>query len=479
MLHPFDWSPTTYYLISEWIIRLVMLPVVVQRRPATPAMAWLMIIFFQPWFGLAIYLLFGENRLPLKRIREHALVSAKIRALSAIESQHRHVVHPPVSPEQTPLVALAERLGEMPIVGGNQVELLTKTDDVIERLIVDIDQAWHHVHLMFYIYADDATGERVAGALARAVKRGVKCRVLADAVGSRPLFKRLARQMREQGIEIYPMLPVGLIRMWFARMDLRNHRKLAVIDGRIAYAGSQNIVNANYGRKDLEWHDMMLRGRGPIVLQLQQVFLEDWYSEAGQTLDDPHLFPTPEVCGEVAAQALPSGPNYPTENYQRLVVTAIYAAQRHVIITSPYLVPDDALLQALECAVLRGVKVELIVPKRSDQILVGAAGRAYYERLLRLGVTVHLHADGLLHAKTMSVDDALALVGSGNFDIRSFYLNFELNMLGYGPEAAAALRFAQRNYIEQSKPLELEEWLKRPRLHRLADNCAKLLSPLL
>ena len=479
MLHPFDWSFATYYLISEWIVRLIMVPIVVQRRPATPAMAWLMVIFFQPWIGLALYLLIGENRLPRRRIREHALVSAKIRALSAMAAQHRHVVHPAVSPEQAPLVALAERLGEMPILGGNQVELLTETDAMVERLIADIDNAWHHVHLMFYIYADDATGQRVTGALARAVKRGVKCRVLVDAVGSRPLFKRLAPQMREQGIEIHPMLPVGLVRMWFARIDLRNHRKLAVIDGHIAYTGSQNIVNANYGHKDLEWHDMMLRGRGPIVLQLQQVFLEDWYTEVGELLDDPHLFPTPEVCGEVAAQTLPSGPNFPTENYQRLVVTALYVAQRHVIITSPYLVPDDALLQALECAVLRGVKVELIVPRRCDQILVAAASRAYYERFLRLGASVHLHTDGLLHAKTMTVDDALALVGSGNFDIRSFYLNFELNMLGYGAEVTAALRFAQRLYLQQSVPLELEEWIKRPRLRRLADNCAKLLSPLL
>ena len=479
MLNPLNWSFLTYYLISECIISMVMLPIVVQRRQSAAAMAWLMVIFFQPWIGLAAYLLIGENRLPLKRIREHALVAPKIRALGAMAVQHRHVVYPAVSPEQTPLVALAERLGEMPILGGNQAELLTETDQLIERLIADIDAARHHVHLMFYIYADDATGERVAGALARAVKRGVKCRVLADAVGSRTLFKRLGPQMRQQGIELYAMLPVGLLRMWFARIDLRNHRKLAIIDGHIAHTGSQNIVNSSYGHRDLVWHDMMLRGRGPIVLQLQQVFLEDWYAEAGQMLDDPQLFPTPEIVGEVAAQTLPSGPNFPTENYQRLVVTALYAAQRHVIITSPYFVPDEALLQALESAVLRGVKVELIVPKRCDQILVGAAARSYYERLLTLGAVVHLHADGLLHAKTMTVDDSLALVGSGNFDIRSFYLNFELNMLGYGPEVTATLRFAQRGYIAQSTPLDLERWLQRHRLRRLADNCAKLLSPLL
>ncbi|MCE9546574.1 MAG: cardiolipin synthase [Planctomycetia bacterium] len=478
MFHP-DFSWSTWYLASEWIIRLAMLPIVVQRRRSSAAMAWLLVIFFLPWFGLFVYWLIGENRLPLKRIREHAQVAAKVRALGLLAGEDRHVVHPELAPEQAPLVALAERLGDMPIVGGNHVELITDTVAAVDNLIADIDAATHHVHLMFYIYAADATGERVAAALARAVKRGVKCRVLADAVGSRPLFKRLGPQMREQGIELHSMLAVNLVRMWFARIDLRNHRKLAVIDGRLAYTGSQNIVDATYGHKNLVWHDMLLKLSGPVVLQLQRVFLEDWYAETDQVLDEGALFPAPQIVGEVAAQTLPSGPTFPTENYQRLVVAAIYGAQRHVIITSPYLVPDEALLQALECAVLRGVKVELIVPKRCNQVLVAAAGRAYYERLLRMGVLLHLHTDGLLHSKTMSVDDSLALVGSGNFDIRSFYLNFEVNMLGYGPLAAAGLRAAQEQYLAQSEPLALADWLRRRRVARLFDNVAKLLSPLL
>jgi cardiolipin synthase len=224
----------------------------------------------------------------------------------------------------------------------------------------------------------------------------------------------------------------------------------------------------------------MARLKGPIVLQLQGLFIEDWYFETSETLDDPELFPQPEVDGAIMIQSLPSGPTYPTENYQRFLVSAIYAAQRQVIITSPYLVPDEAFLQALETAVHRGVRVELIIPKRCDQIVVGAAARAYYEELLQHGVIIYRHLHGLLHSKTMTVDDSLALVGSGNFDIRSFKLNFELNLLAYGPEVTAALRFLQRNYIHDAEQLTLDDWAtQRGRWQRLFDDSAKLFSPLL
>ena len=188
-------------------------------------------------------------------------------------------------------VKLAEKLGYMPILGGNDVELIAETEDFIDKLVADIDAARHHVHLLFYIFADDGTGRRVAEALARAVKRGVKCRVLVDAVGSRPMFKRLARQMIAQGIEVHQALPVGLFRRRMARIDLRNHRKLAVIDGCVGYTGSQNIVDAGYGRKDLAWYDLMVRLTGPILLELQSVFVADWYFETEEILEGGEYFP--------------------------------------------------------------------------------------------------------------------------------------------------------------------------------------------
>jgi cardiolipin synthase len=303
--------------------------------------------------------------------------------------------------------------------------------------------------------------------------------VLMDAVGSRQTLKTLAVEMKASGVDVRAALPVSLLRRQAARFDLRNHRKLAVMDGCIAYTGSQNIVDASYGHKDLAWHDMMVRIEGPNVLTLQVVFLQDWYFETDEILDSDDIFPDPVLTGDIPMQTLPSGPNYPTENYHRLVVDAIHAARKRVVITTPYFVPDDALMQALEIAVIRGVTVDLITPERCDQILVGAAARSYYECLLSANVNVHLFTDGLLHSKTVTIDDDLALIGTSNFDIRSFALNFELNLLLYCQRATAALRARQDEYIAQSYPLQLKQWQARRPYKQVFEGIAQLFSPLL
>jgi cardiolipin synthase len=467
------------YYISEWVIRLVMLVVVTRRRQPSSAMAWLLVIFFLPWPGLLLYLLIGENRLPRRRAEQHARLLEELAAVGRRFEDHPSVVRPELGAESMAAVALAERLGEMPILGGNDVELITRTQQAIDRLIEDIDAAEHHVHLLFFIFADDQTGRRVAEALARAVQRGVACRVLVDSVGSRPMLKRLGPRMVEEGIELFETLPVGIFRRRAARLDLRNHRKLAVFDGRIAYTGSQNIVNADYGHKDLAWHDMMVRLTGPAVLELQAVFAADWHFETDEILEGDDVFPEPEVAGTVPVQTLPSGPSYPVENYQRMVVAALHAARKHVIITTPYFVPDEPFIQALQVAVLRGVDVELIVPERSDKPLVAAASRAYYDDLLRDGVVLHLFRGGILHAKTMTIDDSVAFVGTSNFDIRSFALNFEINLLLYDAHVTELLRTAQKQYIQHSVPLARQQWQSRPAVRKALENVAKLLSPLL
>lgn len=472
-------SSSTAFLLSEWAIRLVMLVVVTRRRQPASAMAWLVVIFFEPWIGVALYWLLGTNRLPRRRIGEHMRLLRRLESVRRRFENHPHIIRPELPPRQAAAVHLAERLGYMPILGGNSVEMMTGTDEVIDRLVADIDAAENHIHLLFYIYADDATGRRVAEALGRAAARGVKCRVLADAVGSRPMFKRLARQLRQRGVEVYPALPVNPFRRRMARIDLRNHRKLAVIDGRVGYTGSQNIVDADYGRRKLAWHDLMARLTGPIVLELQAVFLEDWYFETDEVLDFPDVFPEPVITGDVPVQTLPSGPNYAMENYQRMVVAAIHAAQREVVITTPYFVPDEAFMQALEVAVLRGVEVLVIMPRRSDQTLVGAATRAFYDDLIAAGVKIFLYQPGLVHAKTITIDDSMAMLGSSNFDIRSFALNFEINMVFYGAAVTTQLRCRQQQYLDQSLPLSATEWAGRPRLSRLGQNLAKLFSPLL
>jgi cardiolipin synthase len=323
-------------------------------------------------------------------------------------------------------------------------------------------------------------GERVAEALCRAHARGVRCRLLADAVGSHRFLRELAPRLAGQGIEVVPALPVNPVRRMFARFDLRNHRKLAIIDGRVAHTGSQNIVRADYGKKGVgEWHDLMVRLLGPSVSQLQAVFLEDWEFETGQFIEGPDYFPTPDDPGSVVLQVVPSGPNSPTRVLRDLAVEALHAARRRVIITTPYFVPDDALMVALRLAVVRGVRVVLIVPARSDQLLVGLAGEYFCQEALRQGVHVHLYLPGLLHVKSMTVDDGFAMLGTANFDIRSFYLNFELNLLSYDASLNGRLRCDQTNRIQESKEVDLSEWQRRGIMEQWGAQFAKLLSPLL
>lgn len=456
-----------------------MLPVVTERSRPTSAMAWLLIIFFEPFIGVFLYILFAEGRLPRKRIRRHERVKNIVADSTErfADSETMQVI----SPEDldSECQTLASCIRHIPILGGNDVQLISKTNNVIDSLVADIDDASRSVHLLFYIFLADDTGQRVMRALARAVERGVTCRLIADAVGSRPFFRHHAESLKKQGVEVHAALPVNLFRRKLARMDLRNHRKLAVIDGKTAYTGSQNIVHANYGHKDLTWYDLTLRVNGPSVVELQSVFVKDWLFETGEILNGESIFVEPKRAGNIQAQILPSGPTDHVDLYRNVVTAAVYAAKKEVVITSPYFVPDGSLMQAIEVAVLRGVDVKVVLPRKVDQLIVGAANRAYYYELLMAGASLYHFTPGLIHAKSMTIDGDIAFVGSANFDIRSFQLNFELNVILYGEEVASRVRDKQQEYIENSEPVLLKEWVRRSSSARFIQNIARLMSPLL
>lgn len=472
---------TKVLVASEWLIRLIMLPVIVLRKekPAT-CLAWLAVVFFEPWIGLGLYLLIGENRLGRRQLMRRQELRPLLNASEYPQVASDHVVDPEETDEYTVLVHLAEHGGGLPVVAGNSISLMSDTEVVIDRLIEEIEGARHHVHLLFYIFKDDEVGHRVAVALARAVARGVVCRVLVDAVGSRQLFHRLAPWLQQHGVRVFSVLPANLWRIPFSRLDLRNHRKLAVIDGTVAMTGSQNIVEASYGHKKAgAWHDVMARITGPVVRQLQGIFLEDWFYASGELLEDAALFPLCRPDGPIAIQVIPTGPDQPTELFQDLVVRAIFLARRRVVITSPYFIPNEAMLLALRLAALRGVQVDLVIPKRCDHPIVNAAGAFYCDYLMRFGVRVFLYQEGMLHAKTLTIDDELAMFGSANYDIRSFSLNFELNLFIHAPEAVEAMHGLQQGYLDQSLQAVPGEWPPQTLESRLKMNLAKLFSPLL
>ncbi|MBL4886070.1 MAG: cardiolipin synthase [Planctomycetaceae bacterium] len=471
-------SYSLIFLLLEWMIRLVMLPVIAMRHRPTTALAWLAVVFFEPFIGLAFYFILGENRLPRKRISEFAL-RRQSQTLDLWPLLQEYCVDPFRNEKNRPPQFLPVALGEVPVVRGNHYDLIAQTDTLIEQLIDDINQAKKHIHLLFYIWRDDETGQLVSDALLAAKARGVECKVLVDAVGSRPFLRKKAAELRKQGIEIHAVLPVNLFRSRLGRFDMRNHRKIVIIDGRIGYTGSQNIANADYGTKQIIWHDLMMRLEGPVVLQLQAVFSTDWHAATHQELDREDVFPVPEEAGNCILETFPSGPTYETQNLHRLIVAAIYHATEEIIITTPYFVPDESLLQAFEVARLRGVRIVLVVPEQFDQILVSAAQRSYYQALLEQGVEIHLFQPGLLHSKTLTIDKKFALVGTSNMDIRSFALNLELNLIMFGNEGTQPILKQQHLYLKETRPLQLAVWKQRPLWKQIVESLARLLSPIL
>jgi len=471
-----DWA--WLQIAGDWIIRVCMLFYVPQRRSPGAARAWLLLIFFFPWAGLILYSFIGRPFLPRRRQERQEQAIRLIHDLRQRFAESEHLTRPKLAEPLDQAVTLAQQLGDFGILGNNRFELLTDYAAAIDRLVADIDAAERHVHLLYYIFADDATGRRIADALRRATARGVPCRLLLDALGARSALRRLAPKLRTAGIEVVSVLPYRLWNRNRGRRDLRNHRKIAVIDGRVGYIGSQNLIDADF-KRGLVYEELVARVTGPVVGQLQAVWLVDRYMETGTIFSDDDLFPAPIIAGSSAAQSLPSGPLYRRANVQRTLVALVHGARTRVVITTPYFVPDEPLVQALQTAVLRGVEVHLILSQARDQVLVCLAQRSYYEDMLEAGVRIHHYQPGFLHAKHVTIDDDVALFGSSNIDIRSFQLNSEISVLIYDREVVVRLAQIQENYLAHCRQLSYDEWLRRPLRAKLAENTARMVDSLL
>jgi cardiolipin synthase A/B len=472
---------------ADFVIRVgLSVRVIMRRRPVGVSLAWLTIILIFPFAGAAIYLLFGELRLGKRRAEYAARIHKPYQAWLADLRSRTQVDWTAVGAECEPLASLAEAAGGIPALPGNELRLLDDAEAVFRALIADIDAARRTCHLEFYIWKAGGMPDDVAEALLRASTRGVICRVLVDAVGSRAFLRgHLVERLRQGGIRVQAALPVSLFRMLFVRSDLRLHRKIVVIDGEVAYTGSMNLVDPRFFKQHAHvgpWVDSMARMRGPAVEALAITFLEDWELETGEGIEqlretsDAH--PSPPS-GPAIVQVVPSGPIGREESIQGVLLMAIYAARRALTITTPYFVPDESLVMALMSAAFRGVAVTLIVPARVDSILARLASQPHLGDLLEAGVRIALFEDGLLHTKSVTVDGELSVFGSLNLDPRSLVLNFEITLLVYDRAFTTTLRALQESYIERSRPMDLASWRARPPLRRFAENAARLLSPLL
>lgn len=473
-----DWG--TLYVTSEWVIRIAALVYVPQRRAPAAARAWLLLIFFLPLLGLVLYALIGRAYMPRRRYRVQRQIYELIRGLVPRVPAFATLVERVVSAELKPALRLADSLSEFPAVGGCGFELLPVYDVAIDRIVAEVDGARRFVHLLFYIFEDDDVGSRVADALARAASRGVAVRALMDAVGSRGGLRALAPRLRSAGVEVVPVMPLRLWGPNAARFDLRNHRKLIVVDGEAAYFGSQNIVSARANR-GLVNEEMLVRTTGPIVRHLHAVLLGDRYLETG-TLppESADLSPPPPGPFEGGlAQVVASGPGYNEGTAEALMIALMYGARSRVVLTSPYVIPSEAFLAAMTSTARRGVVVDLIVDAESNKPLVQLAQQSFYDSMLRAGVRIHRHRGSFLHAKHMSIDDDVALIGSSNFDIRSFALNAELSVLICDRGVVADLHVVQQGYLAQCDAVTLESRRQLPLPRRALENLARLTDSLL
>jgi cardiolipin synthase len=470
-------------LFAHWAILIgFSIRVISKRRQVGVALAWLAVIAAVPFFGAAVYLLFGEKWLPRRALQRAARINPRLTAWQKDLCERSAVDWTELNADAEPLHRQALATVGLPGIAGNRLTLLQDFESIFDALIADIDGAQGSCHLEFYIWHDGGRADDVAEALMRARKRGVACRVLVDAFGSGGFVGgAMRRRMEEHGVEVAVALPPRF--PLIGRLDLRNHRKVVVIDGEIAYTGSQNLVDPRYFKQKAnvgQWIDVMVRLEGPGVEALAGLFVHDWSIITGvdpDTVRDTVRRPTRQ--GATVVQAMPSGPAYHGEAIRQLLLTMVYAARRELILTTPYFVPDDAIETALESAAQRGVDVTLVVPKRIDSRLVRYASPAHFEDLLEAGVRIKRFRGGLLHSKTITVDKSFGLVGTVNLDMRSLWLNFEISLLVYDRGFTTELRDVQLGYVEESDPVDLETWRRRPAARRLLENAAGLLSPLL
>lgn len=489
-MHLFFIPPVLETVLVHGLVVVVIAVRVIMMRPATGvALAWLLLAAMLPLIGALIYLLIGERRIGAQR--EQRLKAVRIDYGRIAEAETRQKLtdidwsrHPRAA---LGLDRLGRRVAGSPTVRGSHLEIFDDAVGTLQAIAGEIDTAKKTVLLEFYIWNEGGAADEVLEAIIRAARRGVVCRLLLDAVGSRPWWKgEQPARLKEAGVLLMPALPVGFLRSVIERTDLRLHRKIVVIDGEVAWTGSMNLVDPRLFKQDAgvgEWVDAMVRVRGAAVVMLAGTMVADWVLETREPAGDLVRALCQEPArseGPADVQVIPSGPAAKTgDGLLQMLVTLIAAAERELVLTTPYLVPDDSMLRALRSAAGRGVKVKMILPAKVDSFLIRHASRSYYDNLMEMGVEIHLYRDGLLHTKSISVDGAISMFGTVNLDMRSLWLNYEVALFVYDAGFATDLRALQQRYIEGSERIDPAGWQTRPFGHRFLENALRLASPVL
>ena len=481
-------ASTLLLAIQVAVFIAIAVRVIMRRAARGIALSWLLLVAALPLVGALVYLLIGERRIGRKRALD----------IKAMRTDFREIAKAMIPPEFTsvnwrdlpPAAQAMDRLGRSLIGGatvrGNRFELLSDTQAILAAIARDIDGASTSVLMEFYIWSEGGAADDILEAVIRAARRGVQCLLLIDGLGARPWWKGTQPQrLRDAGVQLRAALPTGLLRTLIGRNDLRLHRKIVVIDGAVAWTGSMNLVDPRYFKQGSgvgEWVDAMARFEGTVVNPLAGVLIGDWTLETGEPLlkliNDAGLGRA-QPTGTANVQVVPTGPGQSEDGLLQMILGLINSARVELVLTTPYLVPDDAMILALRAAAARGVEVTLIVPEKVDSFLTRYASRSYYDDLLDAGVAIQLYRGGLLHTKSISVDGTMSMFGTVNLDMRSLWLNYEVALFIYQAEFATVLRALQQTYIAESIRLDPTDWAARPFRKRLIENALRLFSPLL
>lgn len=467
------WLIVHFLIITGLSVRVLLRP----RRDPASRVAWILFIMALPYVGALTYLMLGEVRPNKGRVPQKLSEST----LPDFFTQAPNELIPDISASG---FSIGQSISGFKPVGGNTGYLLDNSNATIDAIVADIDAAQEHVHLLFYIWLADNNGRKVVDALIRAARRGVTCRAIVDDLGSRNFIRsEYWTAMKEAGVQLARAQLIGnlMFRILKGRVDIRNHRKIVVIDNRVTYCGSQNCADPEFAikAKYAPWVDAVIRLEGPVVRQNQYLFLTDWLICTNEDCRELAQRPMPPAEPGFLAQVIGSGPENHYSATPELFATLIFSARKELVITTPYYVPDDFMQAALCSSARRGVATSLVLPARNDSWFVGAASRSNYSELLEAGVRIHEYTGGLLHAKTLTIDGEMTLIGSANMDRRSFELNFENNILLHDQGLTQAIRCRQAEYIAQSNPVnqaDVDAW-SMP--YRLRNNVLAILSPLL
>jgi len=478
-----------YYILGIVYLLLlitVCLRVIYETRSATKTMAYLLLIIFIPIIGMVFYILFGVNYWKTKTYSKKSDDDKKLleKLKSEIKAYGDAIVTPSelANEDNSELAAMLKKELKSPLTRKNSIKLLINGEEKFPEVLEALRSAKNHIHIEYYIYEQDEIGEQIENILIEKAKEGVQVRFIYDDFGSPNIKKKTEQRMRDAGVEIYPFQKV-LFYLLANRLNYRNHRKIIVIDGKTAFTGGINVsdkyVNNKTGK--LFWRDTHIRIDGPGVFYLQYLFLTDWNFCSGKTLvpEQPHFLIPSTKKDDRFLQVAASGPDSDQPSVLFSLLQAIYLAKKEILITTPYFIPGDSILEALRIAALSGLSVKLLVPGICDSKLVNAASKSYYEDLLCAGVDIYMYQKGFVHAKTLVADGNLSIIGTANMDYRSFELNFEVNVLVYDREFSEKLRTVFFKDIEEAEKIDKDEWCNRPAYKQLPERVARLFSHVL